>query len=229
MIHRFLLYDRSFNCRLDRAYPVLPASPPPPVPPVTAPPVPHDAEDRAPSSPDGAAWHRVLVHRPRFRAVASVDEFDGLAAALDQQLQLRLSPPPPAPVPEHSQQLLLGMTFSLRNMLVKLGTTATTSTPTTTTTTTSGYSFNFKTSRYRLVFFEAFTGWRFILLTDTIHSLPALEAALPRFYEGLFCDFVVRYPLGSVLALRHGAIPDDCIFQRPGFINRLDDFLLTVK
>jgi hypothetical protein len=269
MIHRFLIFDRKFNCRLDRSYPVQPVniaakenlSPAA----ATA-----GGNENVPAAESETAlegkdtWQRVVVHRPRFQPDGFDPEtfsFDSdedsaaeLATALASQLRLEHGnavAKEDALRSKHAQQLLLGLTHSLRNMLLKLA-------PRTDNAnslnvgampnlTANGYAFNFKASKYRLFYFESPSGWRFLMLTDvagvTVSSTLAPETVLKRWYEGVFCEFVCRYPLGFVhlneeadrgsgaplSAASLGTSARRCMFSRPGFLARLDEFLQSVS
>ena len=116
---------------------------------------------------------------------------------------------------EHSRQLLMGLTYSLRNMLRRLSPAASTS--------PLDYSFDYVTSKYRLLYYEPASSWRFIMLVDAQPTTPttngSLESVLRTVYTDLFVEAIVRNPLVNV---------DSDMFDQPGFLAKLDDFLLSM-
>lgn len=278
MIHRLLVYDRKFNCRLDRRYPV----------------VQHEKLNalamamgeettvRAPSNPRGnepsptatstrTNWTTLVVKKTRFRhrtgasptttlpsAVAASGSLAPIVALDENLQQLHLNGDAPQQTTQetqetnlllHSEQLILGLTFSLRNMLLKLapvsgGTGATVSASNSPL--PDGHSFVFKTSRYRLLFYEAPSGWRLVMLADA--SAPASAAtsvatalgpvtpdtALRHLFGTVFLDAAVLYPLGALhtplksTQHRRIAVKND-VFARAGFLARLDSFITHIS
>lgn len=80
-------------------------------------------------------------------------------------------------------KLLFGTVFSLRNMVRKLG----------------GDDDNFvsyRTSQYKLHFYETPTNIKFVMLTDT--KSPSMRIALQQIYINLYVEYVVKNPLSPV-------------------------------
>lgn len=207
MIHRFLLFDKNFNCRLDRFYPLSAA-------PATAADgqrqrqrqqASHSVvanEQVATSGGDvvqygnwqilqmeemekqitnsntirsnnhnGNAVHNNAVQLPL--ALSMESTASAAAATVDKTKQV-----------EHSQKLLLGAAHSLRNMLLKLSPQPQTETEKpvlggegsgAAAVAAEGYAFTFRTSTYRVHYFESFTGYRLLLLEGA--STPAATSA----------------------------------------------------
>ncbi|KAL2824003.1 Longin-like domain-containing protein [Aspergillus cavernicola] len=77
-------------------------------------------------------------------------------------------------------KLIFGTVFSLRNMVRKLG----------------GEDDNFvtyRTSQYRLHYYETPTNIKFVMLTDT--KSPSMRVALQQIYINLYVEYVVKNPL----------------------------------
>lgn len=94
---------------------------------------------------------------------------------------------------EESMQLLRGSCYSLKTMLERLSPS-----------TGRECNFTFRTNRYRLYYFEASTGWRFVLLVGL--ALPigscvfagttiTMDNALRNFYSTIFIEWVLKNPL----------------------------------
>jgi len=80
-------------------------------------------------------------------------------------------------------KLVFGTVFSLRNMVRKLG----------------GEDDNFicyRTSQYKLHYFETPTNIKFVMLTDT--KAPSMRIALQQIYVNLYVEYVVKNPLSPV-------------------------------
>ncbi|KAK2463240.1 hypothetical protein APHAL10511_004895 [Amanita phalloides] len=86
-------------------------------------------------------------------------------------------------------KLVYGVVLSLRSMIKKL----------------SGRDEPFvayKTSTYKLHFYETLTGYKFIMLSDP--EIDSLRVALRQIYAGPFIDYVVRNPLSTMDSRTHG-------------------------
>lgn len=103
------------------------------------------------------------------------------------------SSPPEGLSEEESMQLIMGMCYSLKNMLGKLAKSP-----------GSDTTFSYRTPAYRLHYYEVASGWRFVLLVAG--TLPVrscvwaghtvtLESALAVFYREVFLEWVLRNPL----------------------------------
>ncbi|RAL10095.1 TRAPP subunit BET5 [Aspergillus homomorphus CBS 101889] len=80
-------------------------------------------------------------------------------------------------------KLIFGTVFSLRNMVRKLG----------------GEDDNFvtyKTSQYKLHYYETPTNIKFVMLTDI--KSPSMRIALQQIYINLYVEYVVKNPLSPV-------------------------------
>ncbi|OSX66343.1 hypothetical protein POSPLADRAFT_1133513 [Postia placenta MAD-698-R-SB12] len=116
------------------------------------------------------------------------------------------TPLPPArsqsPTPQHPQQLasaaltfdeeaklVYGVVLSLRNLVKKL----------------SGRDeqfVNYKTSTYKLHFYETPSGYKFVMLSDP--SVDSLRFVLRQIYSGPFVEYVVRNPLAQMDSRERG-------------------------
>lgn len=284
MIHRILIFDRKFNCRLDRRYPLnfneenknIPNS-------KVLLPVPSVKITDSASTGDvgvkhdeigtdfnvnyngseeiNKIWNVLNIKKTQFYdetllAVSQSNSSGSLVSALDHlELDERSSSSSKekesSPV-EHSQQLILGLTYSLKNMLLKLApipssssfsnnnANASSSNTNANTTATEGYSFSYKTSKYRLFYFESFTGWRFIIISDNfttsntinnpVYGAITPETTLKVFYASIFIDFLVKYPLGTIYTTekstqKHRVSVENDFLHRKGFLGKLDEFI----
>ncbi|RAH68227.1 TRAPP subunit BET5 [Aspergillus aculeatinus CBS 121060] len=80
-------------------------------------------------------------------------------------------------------KLIFGTVFSLRNMVRKMG----------------GEDDNFvtyKTSQYKLHYYETPTNIKFVMLTDI--KSPSMRVALQQIYINLYVEYVVKNPLSPV-------------------------------
>jgi hypothetical protein len=140
---------------------------------------------------------------------------------------------------DHSQKLLLGATHSLRNMLLKLSPQVKNSVVASKAFTEAqslvdGYAFSYRTSAYRLHYFESITGYRLLLLTGNGNSTSAatvptaygpvsVESCLKVLFGELIVGYCMHYPLGKLTC------HEDDAFRRPGFVARLDEYILSVE
>jgi len=84
---------------------------------------------------------------------------------------------------EDDAKLIFGTVFSLRNMVRKLG--------------GDGDSFlSYRTSQYKLHYYETPTNIKFVMLTDTKAS--SMRLALQQIYVNLYVEYVVKNPLSPV-------------------------------
>jgi len=84
---------------------------------------------------------------------------------------------------EDDAKLIFGTVFSLRNMVRKLG--------------GDDDSFlSYRTSQYKLHYYETPTNIKFVMLTDTKSA--SMRMALHQIYVNLFVEFIVKNPLSPV-------------------------------
>lgn len=239
MIHRFLLFDKDFNCRLDRFYP--PSKGPGPLQSTNS----SQSNSRQPLTSNDASKQSTKSYG-NWQVLLPMDESEEQQQQqhLDTQLS-SLSLADDKRV-EHSQKLLLGATHSLRNMLLRLSplvrnpqSAAKFVSGADASSLVEGYSFAFRTSGYRLVYFESFTGYRLLLLAgpgasaaagSSVASVPTpygpvnVDSCLKVLYAEVIAGYCLHYPLGSVVA---GA--EDDAFGRAGFLHRLDEYISWVE
>ena len=155
-------------------------------------------------------------------------------------------------VVEHSQQLILGLTYSMKNMLMKLGPVPVINSvnqskppPQQQVTSVTGYSFAFKTSKYRIHYFESFTGWKLVMITDCLQSTTTTttvnyqgtnlspESALKIFYSQVLLKYLVTYPLGTIYTSQKSSdkqriFVENDFLHRAGFLGKMDEFIQNV-
>ncbi|KAJ9195411.1 hypothetical protein DTO166G4_562 [Paecilomyces variotii] len=93
------------------------------------------------------------------------------------------SPGHPPRSADDDAKLIFGTVFSLRNMVRKLG----------------GEDDNFisyRTSQYKLHYYETPTNIKFVMLTDT--KSPSMRIALQQIYVNLYVEYVVKNPLSPI-------------------------------
>ena len=262
MIHRFLIYDRKFNCRLDRRYPLNQFSTfnansltKPPI--NKAPIIKLEQEESIVKVNTNSPWNTLIIKSELEDSDSDSDSTEGevgisvsskgsLASQLSR-LELELESEKgkgkgKGEIVEHSQQLILGLTYSLENMFLKLSPTPLINTQNTFTT-VEGYSFSLKTSKYRLYYFESFTGWKLVMITDcnqpnnsinsSIYGQILPETALKIFYTQLLLKFLLTYPLGTVYTSEKSTqskkvIIENDFLHRPGFLSKMDEFIQIV-
>ncbi|KAL1995235.1 hypothetical protein VTN49DRAFT_1422 [Thermomyces lanuginosus] len=84
---------------------------------------------------------------------------------------------------EDDAKLIFGTVFSLRNMVRKLG--------------GEDDSFvSYRTSQYKLHYYETPTNIKFVMLTDT--KSPSMRIALQQIYVNLYVEYVVKNPLSPI-------------------------------
>lgn len=249
MIHRFLIYDKKFNCRLDRRYPLKQFNS------FNRDFLNFDNETKVPnlvleqpnnetvcnSSDDN--WDTLIINS------GSEDEEDYDSKNINCELE-RLNIK--SEIIEHSQQLILGMTHSLKSMFLKLSPNTTTAAATAINSSddnnslAEGYSFSLKTSKYRLFYFESFTGWKLVMVTDcnqtsqgssnnahnsvTISGLGLItpDTSLKIFYTNILLKYLVTYPLGTILKTCQNSKVENDFLHRPGFLSKMDEFIQNV-
>lgn len=220
MIHRFLLFDRQFQCLLDRQYPV---------PSTSSTRIEENSQDSSntehsnkPNTKQYLNWQVLVeedVEEAEVENVTQSLQNTNLNTAIKEKNR------------EHSQKLLLGSTHSLKNMLLRLAPIPTTTNSTASNNSTlqrtcpiEGFSFSFKTSAYRLHYYESFTGYRLVLLetsqsttntttVSTPYGQVTVDNCLKLLYGEVMVNYLARYPL----------VEDK--FNRPGFITRVDEFI----
>lgn len=257
MIHRFLIYDRKFNCRLDRRYPLNQYStfnlnsltkPIKKVPIIKL-----EQEESKIKVNTNSPWNTLMIKSEledsdsdsteEGEVGISVSSKGSLVSQLSRlELELELEPGKgkgKGEIVEHSQQLILGLTYSLKNMFLKLSPTPLINTQNTFTP-VEGYSFSLKTSKYRLYYFESFTGWKLVMITDcnqpnnsinsSIYGQILPETALKIFYTQVLLNFLLTYPLGTVYTLEKSTqsekvVVENDFLHRPGFLSKMDEFI----
>lgn len=113
---------------------------------------------------------------------------------------------------QESMQLIMGMLYSLKNMLGKLAPASSSEESTNSGNALKCYpqvSFSYETAKYRLLYYEVISGWKFVLLLPLAVSPSAScvysgvtvagEACLQAFYSIIFVEYVVKNPLVSNL------------------------------
>lgn len=250
MIHRFLIYDRKFNCRLDRRYPLnqftafnreslnLPSITGSKVPILTV----SGSQETTTIHPVQDNWN-TLVIKSESDDESDACEFPNSLSSQMSRMEINENHPsyqPKGEIVEHSQQLILGMTHSLKNMFLKLSPSVN-AVSTAANSGIEGYSFSVKTSKYRLFYFESFTGWKLVMITDcggntvTIPSLGQVtpESALKLFYTNILLKFLLTYPLGTILTERKSSqrekvrVEND-LLHRAGFLIKMDEFIHSI-
>lgn len=219
MIHRFLLFDRQFQCLLDRQYPLTSTS-----------------STRIEGAKQDDSNIEQQSHQPKTKQYLNwqvLIEEDAEEAEIENVTQSLQNTNLTTSINDknrgHSQKLLLGSTHSLKNMLLRLAPIPTTSYNSTSGTLQracpiEGFCFSFKTSAYRLHYYESFTGYRLVLLetsqtttSTTTVSAPygqvTVDNCLKLLYGEVVVNYLARYPL----------VEDK--FNRPGFITRVDEFI----
>lgn len=193
-VHRFLIFDRGFACRLDRHWATKNST--------------TQSQTSSPSS--------------------------GSASATSSQLS-----------DTETMQLIMGSTYSLKNMLKKLSpssydgssskvasppasrrSSATESAPVSPTDLRSPdfkmpreTCFSFVTSNYRLNYYESPTGWKLVLLTDPgTPGAGELENLMRGLYKDIFVKHVIQNPAYRM---------SEPSFERPGLLLLLDEFVTS--
>lgn len=258
MIHRFLIYDRKFNCRVDRRYPLnqftsynqqqLQLHQQQQHSQISNLSVNKKAPNLSVADENSEISLNISGEDDKFWNIVTIESDESEAEAEDNGLSVEfrrfgLSEGPVVKdkeVVEHSQQLILGMTHSLKNMFTKLAPNIPKPHSDSGTVNIEGHSFSMKTSKYRLIYFESFTGWKLVLLTDcpppsqqlqqqNLITLPSgigvnSETALKAFYTQVLQKFVLTYPLGKIYATGEGPVDEDML-KRAGFLVKMDEFV----
>lgn len=191
-VHRFLVFDKSFGCRLDRQW--------------------------GPKSKDSSS--------------------SSVSPSTTSQLS-----------DTETMQLIMGSTYSLKNMLKKLspsssdlyadGTSSKVASPPASRRSSASESapvspieppsldfkvpretcFSFVTSKYRLTYYESPTGWKLVLLTDPgTPTSGELENLMRGLYKDIFVKHVIQNPAYRM---------SEPTFDRPGLLLLLDEFITT--
>lgn len=255
MIHRFLIYDRKFNCRLDRRYPLNQFSSfnrahinkqPILIKVNDSQEITNNDENIPPPQPAAQdTWNTLVIKSDS----EEDDEDDGSDRESDfpvsQLGRMDLNNAGRGgEIVEHSQQLILGMTHSLKNMFLKLSPSVVNNDTKTSIINIEGYSFSLKTSKYRLFYFESFTGWKLVMITDcsgpsnSTLNIPHLgpvtpESALKVFYTNILLKVLLTYPLGTILTDQKSSqnerirVENDFL-HRAGFLVKMDEFIQSV-
>lgn len=257
MIHRFLIFDRKFNCRLDRRYPLNQfiafnesINKPPPSSTAAAIAVVNnqvnDTENKGDLNNSKDTWNTLVIKSDLESCEVSsnslTSQFENLGISTPQQSQ------PQKEIVEHSQQLILGLTHSLKNMLMKLSPSIENQ-PNLRSSTfmePDGYSFSFKTSKYRLYYFESITGWKLVMLTDCTQPSSnssnnnsnnpnnlTPETVLKSFYTQILLKFLLTYPLGTIYTQEKSTetrkvFVENDFLHRAGFLSKMDEFIQSI-
>ena len=134
--------------------------------------------------------------------------------------------------PEDTLQLIMGMTYSLKNMLQKLSPAQPTdadnpSSPNASSSSLTysapfpnlqDYSYTYLCSHYRLLYHESPTGWKFVMLVEPCPASEDLPQILPSFYANVFLRAVIQNPL------YRGHEKD---FGRTGLLAKIDEFITS--
>ena len=259
MIHRFLIFDRKFNCRLDRRYPLNQfatfneiLNKPIPVLKVTESgggggggvPVVMDSNKNKPAT--GCTWNTLIIkednnEEEESEGFISNSGSDSLIPQFNR-LELAESSLPRGEIVEYSQQLILGLTHSLKNMLTKLSPSViiVNNPPSYHQNGPEGHLFSFKTSKYRLYYFESFTGWKLVMLTDcnqtpnpNLSTSTNPETVLKTFYTQILLKYLLTYPLGTIYTTEKSSesnkiLVKDDFLHRSGFLSKMDEFVQNI-
>ena len=260
MIHRFLIFDRKFNCRIDRRYPLnqffefnstnsanLAKQP-------VAPKLKVSNDDTGTisnaiipnESQNKASWNTLMIKSSTENEVDRISQLKSSGSLVSELGRLELDEQMvnctsnSDALPEHSQQLILGMTHSLKNILQKIS--PLNSQPQQQQQQVhsglEGYSFSFKTSKYRLFYFESFTGWKLVMIADcntanNSNSTITPDSVLKSFYTQILLKFLSAYPLGTIYTAEKSTesrkvIVKNDMLNRPGFLSKMDEFIHNI-
>ncbi|KAK9459064.1 Longin-like domain-containing protein [Lipomyces oligophaga] len=128
-------------------------------------------------------FHRDFKHPERVLQSSQIARKTNADGLLPPKVRASEGPPKRSNEPlavDDEVKLVFGVVFSLRNIVSKL----------------SGEKeafFTYKTSKYRLHFFETLTNLRFVMITDL--SVEGVRPILEQIYAGLFVEYVVKNPL----------------------------------
>lgn len=81
------------------------------------------------------------------------------------------------------------------------------------------YSFQYSCNRYKLIFYESITGWRFVLLLHNNGNIVP-NGILYDLYNGIFQENVIKNPLVD---------PQKDHFNRQSFINKIDEYFVNLS
>ncbi|KAK3828136.1 MAG: TRAPP complex subunit bet5 [Benniella sp.] len=113
---------------------------------------------------------------------------------------------------EEEGKLVYGVVYSLRNLVKKLGTSH-----------QEGF-IAYKTSHYKLHFFETLTGLKFVLNSDP--GVESLQSALRQIYTQLYVEHVVKNPLASA-SMNNGNINPETMGSE-GFRSGVDRYVRSL-
>lgn len=138
-------------------------------------------------------------------------------------------------------QLIMGMTFSLKNMMLRLapetksgtesgsvsaGSSRRSSQVSSPVVASSGQvmrrdiCFSYLTSKYRLSYFESLSGWKLVLLSEPVTLGTAdIEQAMRRLYHEVLVRQVIHSPLFRLT---------EASFNRPNVINQLESCIRSL-
>jgi hypothetical protein len=254
MIHRFLIYDRKFNCRLDRRYPLNQFSsfnrnssvkPDTKVPTINL----EQEEPIIKINSCNSPWNTLIIKSDAedsdyTEGEGATEDISSKGSLVSQLSRLELEEGKgEIVVVEHSQQLILGLTHSLKNLFLKLSPIPLNNNENDRISGVEGHSFSIKTSKYRLHYFESFTGWKLVMITDCnqpngpitspIYGQITPETALKIFYSQILLKFILTYPLGTVYTTEKSTqnlkiVVENDFLHRPGFLSKMDEFIQIV-
>ncbi|GJJ75656.1 trafficking protein particle complex subunit 1 [Entomortierella parvispora] len=112
---------------------------------------------------------------------------------------------------EEEGKLVYGVVYSLRNLVKKLGRSQ------------DGF-IAYKTSHYKLHYYETLTGLKFVLNSDP--GVESLQAALRQIYTQIYVELVVKNPLARA-SLQPGQINPETMGAE-GFRNGVDRFVRSL-
>lgn len=188
------------------------------------------------------AVHRLLIFDSKFACRLDREWKSAIDSPLSGTNALNFPVNPTGKSPEltsvESMQLIMGMTYSLKNILQKLSPPArsdlSSQTPSNgssrkSSTVTSPISqteptglchgescFSYVTSKYRLSYFESPTHWKIVLLTDPAPLNPGeIEQLMRLIYSDILVRNIVQNPVYRLT---------EASFHRPGLLARIDEF-----
>lgn len=226
-VHRLIIFDRHYQCRLDHSW--------------TDPNKKDPKEDHPPDQVEKSDARRrsifaqSLLSKKTKEPLVSPTTTNHPATQPPPTLAPRqLAPLTPHPQVslsmEDSRQLILGLTYSLQCMFGKV---AVPGDQTAKRESSSETAFSYQTDTYRLLYFESSTRWRFIMLIDAGAGAPELSGLLRHFYATVFVEAILRSPLMTDSQIYPARAGEDqrlavyAPFDRPGFLYRVDAFILA--
>lgn len=122
-----------------------------------------------------------------------------------------------------TMQLIMGSTYSLKSMVLKLSPSASNleNTPVPINV-AKEVCFTYVTSKYRLVYFETVTGWKLCLLLEpsASMSMPEAEQLMRALHSEILLKGILQSPMYRLT---------EPSFERPGILQKLDQFISTAQ